>query len=88
MNQLPYQPTCPACQQILDGYMIAVEEPETPPEPGDITVCSYCVTPLEFTAEQTLRRLDMTALSPSGLRDVRRAVQAVRQFQAFRRRLN
>lgn len=81
MPKIPFTPPiCPTCQAMLDGYQ-AVSDNHAIPFPGCITVCLYCVSPLEFDAELKLQVLDMDKLPTDVLFEVRRAMLIVQQFR-------
>jgi hypothetical protein len=54
---------CPECGKNNDVATNA-NGGDDPPNPGDISVCFYCGTALEFTDELTLTRLDLSTLGP------------------------
>lgn len=49
-NRLASNPTCPGCNMTIDGYTPAEGEKQEP-EDGDLSVCSYCYTALEFVTD-------------------------------------
>jgi hypothetical protein len=72
---------CPACQATLE----ATTNPrgEVPaPQPGMLTVCLHCATPLTFDADLALMLLDTDTLEPDALMALSEAIRIVRGFQA------
>lgn len=49
---------CTACGKILDGADEAFGG-DTPPKPGDITMCVYCGHLMGFNADLTLRDVNV-----------------------------
>lgn len=49
--------TCPCCKRVLDGAS-CLEDEKLMPNAGDITICIYCLTILEF--DNNLKLLEMT----------------------------
>lgn len=43
---MPHDPRCPCCAKVLDAATSTTEEVR--PSPGDLTVCIYCFSCLEF----------------------------------------
>lgn len=81
MPKIPFTPPiCPTCHELLDGFS-AVSEPGSTPAPGSLTVCAYCITPLEFDADLKLQVLDMDKLPTDVLFEVRRAMLIAQQFR-------
>ena len=52
---------CPKCDKILDGW--TQTEPDTHPEPGDVTICVYCSAVLQYTDDMLLRFADADAVA-------------------------
>lgn len=75
--------SCPVCRQVLDAAAPVAGNPE--PSPGDLSVCAYCTTILEFDAE--LRPQQVSAATLAGLdmhtmRQLEMLRRAVRQLRA------
>lgn len=49
----PSAPKCPACAEVIDG-VVAVGVPQRGPQPGDVTICKTCATPLKFNDDMQL----------------------------------
>lgn len=47
---------CPVCHHKLDAASNAGPDDDTPPGPGDFTVCINCASVLVFSDDMTLRR--------------------------------
>lgn len=60
--------TCPTCMTTLDA-VTGMTDPDAMPEPGDVTVCFYCTTVLEYAEDMTLQIVDIKTLEPE-VRDV------------------
>jgi hypothetical protein len=89
IGQLPVKPKCPACGEILDGYSTVTGPAESPPRPGDFTVCSRCLIPLEFTRSLGLRRVDIQHLAendPEAAIAFQKSIRAAQEFNAFKRK--
>jgi len=50
---------CPACGGHLDKLKPADEDNENTPEPGDFCFCDWCAQPLVFTADMTVRKVQL-----------------------------
>jgi hypothetical protein len=47
---------CPVCHEVSDGVTQVSNEPiPRGPEPGDISICAYCLTVSVFREDGTLR---------------------------------
>lgn len=57
-HQLPHANICPGCGENCDGTT-AVADDDRKPEPGDLSVCAYCHTLLQF--DENLRSQILTA---------------------------
>lgn len=55
-DRLNPQTLCPTCGNLLDGATCPTEEDASPSE-GDLSICLYCGTMLEFQADLTLCKL-------------------------------
>ena len=53
-GKLNTAPKCPRCRAVLDGW--TEMEPGEGPRPGDVTVCVYCSTVLQYTKNFGLKR--------------------------------
>ena len=61
-GRLATSPVCPQCGKTLDGFTSAALDGARP-KPGDVSICFYCATVLEFCGESlALRRLEGDAL--------------------------
>jgi hypothetical protein len=55
-TRVPASP-CPYCGKRLDSAMAAdPQHPDATPDPGDLSICISCASPLVFTAKLTLRK--------------------------------
>lgn len=66
MHRTNREARCPACQSLLTGATNAKGN-DTTPEPGDLSVCAYCMIALTFNTDLTLRLLraeEIDALPP------------------------
>lgn len=73
---------CPSCRRRLNAT-------STPPRPGLVTICAYCVAPLRFGAELELELVELEALDPNEADTVRAAVDTMRRrLAAMRSRWN
>jgi len=54
---------CPGCGVPLDATTDPSDQNATP-EPGDVTLCFYCETLLEFDEQLELREIDIKTLQP------------------------
>ena len=81
-------PRCPGCGTALNGAT-AVDLSGVMPTPGDLTVCLYCATALEFVAGESALELRPPGLAGDALilaladPDFRRAVEIAREFASF-----
>lgn len=83
---LDHEPKCPHCGYTLDGFD-CISDPGSRPSPGDITVCGNCLTPLEFTEDIHLRRLDLEKLSAEDAAHLRAAMATAAEFKRFKERV-
>lgn len=65
---------CPKCKIELDAVSDVQSfgsdhGSDEAPMPGDVTVCLYCTTPLEFTEDMTLKEIDIKSL-PKEVQDI------------------
>lgn len=74
--QLETSPRCPNCGHTLNGATSIGHEQD--PTPGDLTVCIDCASPLEFTPELGLRRIDLETLPSDARCDIERAISLVK----------
>lgn len=78
--QLQHENFCPKCGKTLDGVS-AVSEKETPePVSGDVSVCLYCFTMLQFDDDiksQILTPDEFLALEDDVRLELTRAVKAM-----------
>ncbi len=45
---------CPNCNELMDGYRgVSNKSDSRPPEPGDITICLYCLSINRWTGTKT-----------------------------------
>jgi hypothetical protein len=53
-------PKCPTCGEILSAHLSAPSNGADPrgPQPGDVIVCSQCVSALEIMPDQSLIEID------------------------------
>lgn len=58
-----------------------MSDPDAIPKPGDVTICFYCTTVLEFTEDMTLEIVDIKTLEPE-VRDI--IAMAMVQIQSAR----
>jgi hypothetical protein len=71
---------CPSCGIPLDAAS-GVSDADAQPETGDITVCFYCNTVLEYTGDMDLVAVDIMTLQPE-VRDL--VTMALLQIQMMR----
>ena len=72
------QSACPACGVVCNGATLSTDPEHTPtPRRGDLTICVYCSTFLQFGPD-----LELAILSPSELR----ALPADEQAQLWKMR--
>ena len=77
-GQLKTKPYCPNCSTVLDGWTHLKEEQ---PEEGDITVCLYCSSVLEFDKKMMLKLASANTLEKCDfieLQDVHKAIKVSR----------
>lgn len=74
------QTACPSCNIELDAAE-GVTDPNAIPKPGDVTVCFYCSTVLEYTEDMQLTAIDLMSLQPE-VQDV--IAMAILQIQIMR----
>lgn len=72
--------TCPTCNTEL-GAATGISDPSAHPSPGDVTICFYCCTVLEYTQDLDLEPINITSLQPE-VRDV--IAMTVVQLQSMR----
>lgn len=53
-GRLVARPHCPECGTRLDGFDPSLSGAGAIPAAGDVTICMYCATILEFTVASTL----------------------------------
>lgn len=56
-HQLTTSARCPTCSMLMDGATNVQPGERGSPSPGDVTVCAYCATMLQFTDGLALREL-------------------------------
>lgn len=59
-TRFKHKPKCPVCDHTLDAAT-SFEHPDVAPEPGDLTVCIQCVSPLTFKDDMTYQFVDADA---------------------------
>ena len=69
---------CPVCDYSLTGATPVKRA--VPPQPGDITICSYCFAVLEYTGDLDLREADVRQLSVETMIDLAIAIQAAKDY--------
>lgn len=77
---------CPSCRHHLDGA-IPLRSSETP-QPGQLTICLHCGTPLEFNGDLRLQLVApqrLAAMSPNARRGLARMTEVVRTFWSQQR---
>lgn len=77
---------CPHCGHRLDT-VTAVDGISAPPvpQPGDLTICLYCATPLIFTEAGSLRHLTLVDWQEIDLEDRQALLRAYRIALEYRR---
>jgi hypothetical protein len=73
---------CPTCGMRLKAA--AALSSENPPAPGDVTVCTYCVTALRFDERlhvQALSSEEISALEPALAAELRQARTLVLSYR-------
>ena len=69
---------CPKCQKILTAVTCTTED-HNAPKPGDVTVCVYCESALEFTDDLSLMLASPETLADAEVAaDIKRSVEVVR----------
>lgn len=66
---------CPKCKTKLDGFT-SVSEDSVVPESGDVTICFYCSSVLEYINEDNelgLKEASYETMMEAGLLDISRA---------------
>lgn len=48
---------CPSCSKFLDGAT-GTDNKSTPPKPGDLTICVYCVEVLQYGSTLELSKFN------------------------------
>jgi len=77
---------CPVCGNTIDRS--AHIEPE-PPGPGDLTVCLYCETVLEFTKEMTLiKPKKIEERDKAGIRQALLYIKMIKAYKEYKIRMN
>ncbi len=66
----------------MTGYG-EVSDPGSVPRPGDLSACTYCLTPLEYTEGLGLRILDLEHADDETRAASAEAVKAAREFHDF-----
>lgn len=77
-------PSCPHCKKRLDGF--AHLEGKATPSVGDITVCAYCSSVLEFTSGLKLKFAAMEGLENIDFPLLQQAHRVVAQINLKRKR--
>jgi hypothetical protein len=52
-GRMDVAPRCPTCKAILDGFTAVGHNHD--PDPGSVTVCSYCEEVLQFEEDLSLK---------------------------------
>lgn len=83
---VPVENACPNCQHRLDT-ITAVDglDEALVPQPGDLTICLYCATPLTFTEAGSLRHLTLVDWQEIDLEDRQSLLRAYRLALEYRR---
>lgn len=82
---------CPKCMHNLDGATGMDTLEVRPPEAGDLSVCVYCCTPLEYvavpgtTGALTFKTLDISALEPDIRKEMDNAIRIAKTFSFHRK---
>lgn len=81
-GRLETSPHCPHCKYVIDGFT-SLEGKDAPGE-GDISICAYCQTVLEFDGNGGLKFATADALAEVNfpvLQKAHRAVAALKLWQ-------
>jgi hypothetical protein len=78
--KLDSNPCCPKCETVLDGAT-DLDGKGVAPSPGDITMCIYCHTVMEFTDDMQFAEFDVTTL-PQADQDI--FTTMMRQYDKFK----
>lgn len=79
---------CPNCERTLDAHMSSDLSEERAPEPGDTTVCAYCLIAMTYCDDLSLRvlkRAEVKRMPLDERRGIERAQRHARHFRALRR---
>lgn len=79
-RRLLNNPHCPNCKKLLDSFT-AVSVSGSVPKPGDITVCLYCSTVLQFSDDLSLIEAEADEIVKIDLVDLSRAQKIAKQFR-------
>ncbi|NIT58395.1 MAG: hypothetical protein GWN00_19865 [Aliifodinibius sp.] len=74
------KPQCPSCKAVVDGYTSV--NCEGTPEPGDITICVYCNSILQFDSNMKMILASHEVIEECGLLEISRAQNRARRFKA------
>jgi hypothetical protein len=69
---------CPVCESKLDAAT-ATDDDNVVPKSGDVTICIYCTSVLEFTDDMTVEQIDVKSVEPE-LQDILVAMIAEIQY--------
>ena len=69
---------CPTCKTKLDAATNITED--TAPAAGDITVCAYCTSLLEFKDDGTLEAIQIETLQPDMQEIINEVIDSLREI--------